>query len=235
LDETVDVRSSRPRVRQRERVLGMVREHGGAIDATEVAAQLRVHVSTARFHLDGLCREGLVERTRLTRVGVGRPRTGYRAVEGLDYSVLAGVFAVGLGQTAQTRAHRAQRAGREWARRMPDLPTVGDSGDVDPQTYLEHRTRIALGLFRRLGFAPALAEPSGQDDSERVIRLTACPVRNLARSHPESVCGVHLGLLQGLVDDAKPAGRRTTRHRVSARIEPFVGPDVCIATLVAQS
>jgi len=61
-------RSSCGGVRQRERVLRLVRQHDGAIDATVVAAQLRVHVSTARFQLDGLCRDGLVGRTRLTRV-----------------------------------------------------------------------------------------------------------------------------------------------------------------------
>ena len=241
MGDSVDVRSSRrsrsPRVRQRERVLGLVREHDGAIDAIEVAAQLRVHVSTARFHLDALCHDGLVERTRLTRAGVGRPRTGYRSAGGLNYSVLAGVLAVGLGQTAEARAHRAQRAGREWVRRMPDRPAVAPSGDVEPEAYLELRTRTAVGLFRRLGFAPALADPQGDNaSSERVIRLTACPVRSLARSHPESVCGVHLGLLQGLVDDAQPTARRTRpRPSLSARLEPFVEPDVCIARLLTHS
>ena len=107
MDDSVDVRSNRrnrvPRERQRERVLRLVREHDGPIDAIEVAEQLRVHVSTARFHLDALCQEGLVERTRVTRAGVGRPRTGYQAAAGLDYSVLAGVLAVGLGHTAEAR------------------------------------------------------------------------------------------------------------------------------------
>jgi predicted ArsR family transcriptional regulator len=241
MGDSVDVRSSRrsrsPRVRQRERVLGLVREHEGAIDAIEVAAQLQVHVSTARFHLDVLCHDGLVERTRLTRGGVGRPRTGYRSAEGLSYSVLAAVLAVGLGRTAEARAHRAQRAGREWVRRMPDWPAVAPSGDVEPKAHLELRTSTALGVFRRLGFAPTLADPRGDNaSSERVIRLTACPGRSLARSHPESVCGVHLGLLQGLVDDAKPGARRTRpRPSLSARLEPFVEPDLCIARLLTHS
>ena len=35
-----------------ERVLRMVREHDGAIDAVELAAQIGLHVTTVRFHLD---------------------------------------------------------------------------------------------------------------------------------------------------------------------------------------
>ena len=183
-------------------------------------------------HLDRLCGEGLAERIRLTRAGVGRPRTGYRSAQALDYSVLAGVLAVGLGHSPQARAHRAARAGRVWVRRMPDSATAMSGGDIQPEEYLEHRTDAALGLFSRLGFAPALADTQGQDpSSERTIRLTACPVRNLARAHPESVCGVHLGLLQGLVDDPRRAARRPS---VEARLEPFAEPEACIARLVRQ-
>lgn len=88
-----------PRNRQRERVLRMVREHGGAIDAVELASRLELHVTTVRFHLDALCDEGAIERTRMNRDGVGRPRTGYRAVEErLDYRILAEVLAMELGR-----------------------------------------------------------------------------------------------------------------------------------------
>lgn len=61
------------RNRQRLRVLELVREHDGPIDAAELGARLGLHTTTVRFHLDALCAEGLVERTRITRAGVGRP------------------------------------------------------------------------------------------------------------------------------------------------------------------
>ena len=67
-----------PRNRQRERVLAMVREHGDAVDAVELAAQIGLHITTVRFHLDALCDEGALERTRMNRPGKGRPRTGER-------------------------------------------------------------------------------------------------------------------------------------------------------------
>src|SRR6476646_2169826 len=118
----------------------MVREHSGAIDAAELAARMKLHVTTVRFHLDALCDEGAIERTRMNRDGVGRPRTGYRAVEErLDYRILAEILAMELGETTETRARRAQRAGQQWAGRIAgsqddavaaqDVPDTAEVGD----------------------------------------------------------------------------------------------------------
>ncbi len=97
----------------------MVRAHGGAIDAVELASRIGLHVTTLRFHLDALCDEGAIERTRMNRAGVGRPRTGYRAVEErLDYRILAEILAMELGETTEARARRAQRVGVQWADRI---------------------------------------------------------------------------------------------------------------------
>ncbi|AEV70815.1 putative transcriptional regulator [Mycolicibacterium rhodesiae NBB3] len=242
-----------PRNRQRERVLRMVREHGGAIDAVELASRMKLHVTTVRFHLDALCDEGAIERTRVNRDGVGRPRTGYRAVEErLDYRILAEILAMELGETAETRARRAQRAGVQWAERIaaaqPEA-VVGQDGTeaAEAGDALARGAALATEVFDRMGFDAELAagsEPSASlsADSEqvlgreRVIRLHACPVRDLARAHPEVGCGLHLGLLQGLVDRAAAAGGSADREvaAVSARLEPFVEPELCIARLAAR-
>lgn len=230
----------------------MVREHGGAIDAVELASRMKLHVTTVRFHLDALCDEGAIERTRMNRDGVGRPRTGYRAVEErLDYRILAEILAMELGETVQTRARRAQRAGQQWAGRIADShgePVADQDADAaevgDP---LDQGAVLATEVFNRMGFDPELAaesEPSASlsADSEqvlgreRVIRLHACPVRDLARAHPEVGCGLHLGLLQGLLDRAAAAGGQPDHQdaALSARLEPFVEPELCIARLAAS-
>lgn len=113
------------------------------------------------------------------------------------------------------------------AKNGPHSDAVGSEANLDRQA------RMALELFTRLGFAPALVDARAER-SERVIRLTACPVRNLARSHPEAVCSVHLGLLQGLLDGDKVAGRPSGGSSVSARLEPFAEPDVCLARLLTR-
>ncbi|MGH3563213.1 MAG: winged helix-turn-helix transcriptional regulator, partial [Mycobacterium sp.] len=130
-----------PRNQQRQRVLRLVREHGGAIDAVELASQIGLHVTTARFHLDALCEEGAIARTLIKRPGVGRPRTGYVAVrDRLDYRSLAEVLALEMGDTVAERRQRAERAGQRWASRIManDSSDAGapqgipDSADPDP-------------------------------------------------------------------------------------------------------
>jgi predicted ArsR family transcriptional regulator len=206
-----------------------------------------------RFHLDALCDEGAIERIRMNRDGRGRPRTGYRAVaERLDYRILAEILAMELGETVETRARRAQRAGVQWAERIATSrpEAVGGQGGTDAARagdLLDRGAVLATEVFDRMGFDAELAaesEPSASlsADSEqvfgpeRVIRLHACPVRDLARAHPEVGCGLHLGLLQGLVERAAAAGGDADHDdaALSARLEPFVEPELCIARLAAS-
>ena len=229
----------------------MVCEHDGAIDAVELAAQIGLHVTTVRFHLDVLCDEGVIVRTRVNLPGVGRPRTGYLAVEErMNYQALAEVLATELGQNVETRARRAQRAGQKWAARMTaaegtHTDHAEGSCDTDADDTLDQVARHATEVFTRMGFAAELAPapepatpPAGKaiPQRERIIRLHACPVRDLARSHPEVGCGVHLGLLQGLVADPVAGGdhRETRSPALSAHLEPFVEPELCLARLVAD-
>src|SRR5689334_13228182 len=144
----------------------MVREHGGAVDAVELASRLKLHVTTVRFHLDALCDEGAIERTRMNRDGRGRPRTGYRAVaERLDYRILAEILAMELGETVETRARRAQRAGVQWAERIADSQpeAVGGPGGTDAAAAgdsLDRGAVLATEVFDRMGFDAELAAES---------------------------------------------------------------------------
>lgn len=249
MDGETDTRAGRPRRdrlprnRQRERVLALVRQQDGAIDAVELAAEMGLHVTTVRFHLDTLCDEEVIVRTRMNRPGRGRPRTGYRAAEvGMDYRTLAEVLAMELGRTEETRARRAQRAGQKWATRLaiPQETAEADAGDVLDRVAVD-ATRALAGL----GFAPELVaggEPTSPRAGsgpphrrQRTIRMHACPVRDLASSHPEVACGVHLGLLQGILDKSptRQGLPMSPRPVMQAHLEPFVEPQLCLATLVA--
>ncbi|MDV3129159.1 transcriptional regulator [Mycobacterium sp. 21AC1] len=230
----------------------MVREHGGAIDAVELASRMKLHVSTARFHLDALCDAGAIERVRMNRDGVGRPRTGYRAVvERLDYRILAEILAMELGETVEARAQRTRHAGQQWAARIADSQGEDVGGEnestvTDPDDQLDRGAAMVTEVFGRMGFDPELAAESEPSTSlsedghevfgeERVIRLRACPVRDLARAHPEVGCGLHLGLLQGLRDRAVASGGSGTAGcEPTARLEPFVEPELCIARLTVS-
>lgn len=224
--------------RQRQRVLELVREHGEPVDAAELAARLGLHTTTVRFHLDALCAQGLVERTRITRTGVGRPRTGYRAVrERLDYRILAEILALELGDTADKRRRRAEAAGRRWAERITDAaPDEGAAGhrvpaNAAPKKAAEERSAMITTVFERMGFGPEPVPAQRSKGSQRTIRLHSCPVRDLARDHPEVACALHRGLLQGLAGPTKPVGSAPGMH---VELEPFVEPELCLATVIAH-
>lgn len=223
--------------RQRQRVLELVREHDEPVDATALAARLGLHSTTVRFHLDALCAEGLVERTRITPAGVGRPRTGYRAVrERLDYRILAEILAVELGDTADKRRRRAEAAGRRWAQRIAfDVPGEDAAGQhvseaTAAKKVAEERSVMIATVFDRMGFGSELvADHKSARGKQRTIRLHSCPVRDLARDHPEVACALHRGLLQGL------AGREASvGSGMRAELEPFVEPDLCLARVIAH-
>ncbi len=230
------------RNRQRQRVLELLREHDEALDAAELAAQMGLHPTTVRFHLDALCSEGLVERTRITRAGVGRPRTGYLAVrDRLDYRSLAEILALELGDTADKRRRRAESAGRRWAERTSAGSTYEDGAKQrvpSSAELLRERAATIATVFERMGFGPELTPAVKSTTGLRqTVRLHACPVRDLARAHPEVACALHRGLLQGLL--ATPAanqGRSTApRPAMEAELEPFVQTELCLARLVAHA
>ncbi len=222
-----------------------MREHDGAVDATELAERLRLHVTTVRFHLDALCNQGAIERTRMTRAGVGRPRTGYMAVrDRLDYRSLAEILALELGETADQRRRRAEAAGRRWAERI----RVGSASDVDagldvsdgttPGETLEDRAAMVASVFARMGFGPELTPAvTSTAGTQQTLRLHACPVRDLARAHPEVGCALHRGLLQGLLTNATATegwAKKSPRSALQAELEPFVEPDLCLARVIAN-
>lgn len=229
-DERQGQRSRRgPRNRQRESVLALVREHDGPVDAAELAARVQLHVTTVRFHLDTLCEQGAVSRTRIPPAGVGRPRTGYVAVQNrLDYQSLAEILALELGDTAEKRQRRAQHAGRRWAERIAADPTLEPD---PPGDVLDSRAVQTAEIFQRMGFAPELTSPPAKpsaDTRRRTMRLHDCPVRELAAAHPEVGCALHLGLLDGLLSHSR------AHQKLQAELEPFVEPELCIAHVIAH-
>ena len=76
-------------------------------------------------------------------------------------------------------------------------------------------------LLEDIGFAP---EP---DPGSGMITLHACPFREVAETHPEVACAVHLGLMQGALAELGAPSMTT-------RLEPFVTPRQCRAHLDAD-
>jgi predicted ArsR family transcriptional regulator len=201
----------------RRRLLAILRGASEPLDAQELARITGQHVTTVRFHLDVLTRESLVRQFQQPPRGRGRPRIGYSAVQrSVGYQDLAQVLADQLGPDARRRSEAAIAAGHAWGSRL-------DVGDHRVES-LEDAKDLTMTLMSELGFAPE-RDPSSETEGKVLIRLTACPLRELARTHSEVVCGVHLGLLEEVID------RGGAHGTIDVRMHPFVEPELCVARL----
>ncbi|MFC9892212.1 helix-turn-helix transcriptional regulator [Nocardia sp. NPDC127579] len=202
----------------RRRLLAILRGASEPLDAQELARITGQHVTTVRFHLDVLTKESLVRQFQQPPRGRGRPRIGYSAVQrSVGYQELAQVLADQLGNDPRRRSDAAITAGRAWGAKL-------DAGD-HPVDSLEDAREVTMTLLSELGFAPERDPEAAEPEDQVLIRMTACPLRDLARTHSEVVCGVHLGLIQEVLD------RNGGRDTVSARLLPFVEPELCVARL----
>lgn len=195
----------------RVRLLELVRETEDGADVTTLAAGTGLHPNTVRSHLDQLVEAGLVRGAPLRRGQRGRPSVRYVAAPVGDaggYRLLASVLASALAeQGEQDPEPAAVAAGRRWGCRLAeDRGPRGAGGTAE----------VVRELFDDLGFDPE------HEDGQLVLR--ACPYRELARRHPDVVCGAHLGLLRGAVDSQGGAGD-------DAWLQPFVSPTRCTAGL----
>ncbi|MBF6133604.1 transcriptional regulator [Nocardia otitidiscaviarum] len=201
----------------RRRLLAILRGASEPLDAQELARVTGQHVTTVRFHLDVLTRESLVRQFQQPPRGRGRPRIGYTAVQrSVGYQELAQVLADQLGTDPRRRSDAAVAAGRVWGAKMESVD--------QPVETLDDAKDLTITLASELGFAPE-RDPASETDEQALVRLTACPLRELARTHSEVVCGVHLGLMREVLD------RNGARDHVQVRLHPFVEPELCVARL----
>lgn len=214
-DPPDDPATSKPR----RRLLQLLRRSDTPLDVYQLAETTGLHITTVRFHLEVLARAGQVTAQKTPRSTPGRPRTVYVArteeAPPAGYRPLAALLAANLGPTERTRRRRAEKAGRDWATSL--IPT---NNTITTPELAAHRI---VDLFAEMNFDPELADPA-PDTGEREIRLRACPYRDVAREHPEVVCAIHLGLLQGALSQL---GNPST----DARLVPFVKPHLCLAYL----
>lgn len=202
----------------RRRVLDTLLASGTPVDAQAVAAEVGLHVTTARFHLENLERAGLIRRS-VERSGTrGRPRVLFVAApsareEGAQRD-LTDALASALADDADGGRGRAIRAGEAWAEQFEPELAAASAGAACPGAA------PLVGILDRLGFDP---ERAGGE----AINLHACPFRDEARRNPSVVCAVHLGLLRG-------AARTLGRDPQEVGLRPFVGPELCVVDLPAD-
>jgi predicted ArsR family transcriptional regulator len=194
------------------------------VSREDAAAALGVSRSVAAFHLDKLAELGLLE-VEYHRPpgrggpGAGRPAKLYRRSGGevaftvperhydLAASILASAVADSQAQAVpvdQALRAASRRCGRELAM-PPEAP--------EPASGVQALGRVAEVLTAH-GY-----EPCRQADR---ITLENCPFHALAEQHRALVCGMNLGVIQGVLEGAGAEG-------VEASLDPE--PGRCCVTL----
>ena len=204
----------------RQRILEMLRAAPDGLGVQELADRTGLHSNTVRFHLDRLVGDGMVQRQVEERGEPGRPRLSFTAAtrpdparDSRNYQFLAEILASYVAGTADHPAAAAVEAGRTWGRYLTERPA--------PYQRISEREAVTqlLRILDDIGFAPELAA-----DDPRQIRIPHCPFREVAETHREVVCAIHLGLMRGALDEM---GAPVTAYR----LVPFVEPSLCLAHL----
>ncbi|GAC1594963.1 MAG: helix-turn-helix domain-containing protein [Acidimicrobiales bacterium] len=172
----------------------------------EIAEALDLHPNTVRPHLERMRDVGLLAVDTDRQGYVGRPQHRYSLAAdapslGLEPSSLRLLtqLAVGLAARAGLAADAVADIGRAHG------ATLGGAGDC--LASLE-------GVLAELGFDPATAT----DGSAVTVAFTRCPFRELAEAHPEIVCHLHRGIVEGIV--ATAGGAQVTRFGTLADRNP---------------
>lgn len=203
---------------RRTEVLALLRAATAPLSVAAMAEQTGLHVNTARFHLDALVTEGLAERSSEQRVVPGRPRVLYAPrgpVLGPRSFRLLAEMLTGLVASRPDAGPAAVDAGRAWGRHLVDRSEPSRQLGAD-----EAVTRL-VQVLDDVGFQPEAHLPnSGLPE----LRLHNCPFREVAEQHHGVVCGLHLGLMRGALEELRAAV-------VVTGLDPFVTPTLCLAQL----
>jgi predicted ArsR family transcriptional regulator len=185
----------------------------------EIAESLGLHVNTVRPHLERMREVGLLEVASEARGGVGRPQHRYSiaadapslGLEPPPFPVLARML-LRLAASAGIGAEDAADAGREQG--IDDASSFDDGTDC---------LEALMAELDRLGFDPEVAIAVGEGGGEAAtVAFTHCPFRELAEAHPDLVCSLHRGLVEGFVDrlgGAEVVEFRSVVHRDPCQVE----------------
>jgi predicted ArsR family transcriptional regulator len=160
----------------------------------DIAESLGLHPNTVRPHLERMRDVGLLDVATEVRSGVGRPQH--------LYSLAAGAPSLGLEPpTFPMLARMLVRLAAAAGASGDDAAEVGrEQGRADARVHFETASCLEalVGELDALGFDPAVTGVDDGDDA--LVAFAHCPFRELAEEHPELVCALHRGLVEGFVD-----------------------------------
>jgi predicted ArsR family transcriptional regulator len=208
----------------------VLRGRSAPASLAELADVTGSHENTVREQLLAMLRAGAVRRHLAKPSGRGRPAWLYeatgddRAAGAREYAGLAVTLAAFLSENSTSPWSDAVAAGKRWGRDLgagaAGAARAADADRPAEETRREDGKAGTVAVLEQLGFAPQ----AGADAD--VVRLTRCPLLDAARRYPDVVCGIHLGLVKGALDEQGAASD-------AVRLTPFAEPGACLLDLPA--
>ncbi len=204
-----------------------VREAPGPMTANQVADLFDIHPNVARHHLDRLAGDGYLQITRQRRSGktgpgAGRPAKCYEATSKeiaiqfppRRHDLLAELLIRVVERIAPEEGPAvAEAVGREYGRKL-----AGEIGIPEEEGFEAAVTSVAQAMMG-VGFLM-----TSDPDSGRLL-TSHCPFGQTAADHPEVVCKIDQGIINGMLE----AVHRTPDRLV---VTPHQDPeDACITDL----
>jgi predicted ArsR family transcriptional regulator len=199
------------------------------LSTSDIAEVLDLHPNTVRPHLERLREVGLLEVESASQGSVGRPQHRYMLTAdapslGLEppaYPLLADLLAQ-LAAELGPRDDDIAEVGRSWGRH--EAATVGEADEEVGDAGVSEKSPCVAALvaeLAELGFDPT----TDCADSSTTVSFTRCPYRELAQAHPEVVCCLHRGIVEGIVErmgGASVANFATLADQHPCRVELVV-------------
>jgi predicted ArsR family transcriptional regulator len=164
-----------------------------ALSTAEIAESLDLHPNTVRPHLERMKEVGLLEVDADSRGTVGRPQHRWTlapdapslGLEPSAFRLLAGLLA-SVAATAVVDQELLAEAGRVQGR---------IAGAARAAAGVQSCLEALVDELADLGFDPAVAD----DGAVTTVGFTHCPFRELAEAHPDVVCQLHRGIVEGVI------------------------------------
>jgi predicted ArsR family transcriptional regulator len=193
------------------------------VSRDQAAQALGIARHQAKFHLDRLEAEGLLEAdyvrlTGRTGPGAGRPAKRYRRAVGeiaitlpaREYERAAHILAEAVTASAKTGTPILDALSTAAAAHGATIAAAAPNRPSSAETALD----LAAKLLSRHAYEP-------RRNGSTVV-LANCPFHALARSHTDLVCGMNYSLIAGFVRSAAP-------DLLDARLDP--GDNRCCVIL----
>lgn len=147
-----------------------------------LAGATALHPNTVREHLERLLEAGHIVRETERRTTRGRPRV---------------LFSAATGEASSPVARRKARAAAERGDIMRRVMPWTGASVSDLGTESTHQLDAIVDHLSESGFDPLI------DERELTINLTPCPHATAQSGHRDTLCSVHLGIMQGVLTAAR--------------------------------